>query len=153
MVDQRRQIISVVGGVGAAGNCSGRRKPAMSECYACVARREMRHLLPPRQLVAAEPVREDDRGALSGHLVVQATTGPRQAADAADRNGRLFRHGCAGIPRAEAYGYSQKRERKQRCGKALAQATRNLQGWTVHWSLSASGTTSRTARRWSAGWP
>jgi len=40
--------------------------------------------------------REDDRGALSGHLVVQATTGPRQVADAADRNGRLCRHGCAG---------------------------------------------------------
>ena len=52
----------------------------MGEGHAGMGLREVTDLLPPRHLVAAQAMREDDRGTAAGHLVVKLTVGPRKSA-------------------------------------------------------------------------
>ena len=82
MLDQRREIVGIVGGVGAAGNGGRRREAAMREGHAGVAGREVRDLLPPRHVVAAEPMREQQRRPAARHLVVDRAVRPFQFPDA-----------------------------------------------------------------------
>src|SRR5262249_58652140 len=56
---------------------------AVREGDASVAGSEVRHLLPPREVIAAHAVGEDERGALAGHLVVQVAAGSSEEGHAA----------------------------------------------------------------------
>src|SRR6185437_14225531 len=47
--------------------------------------REMRDLLPPAQVIAAQPVGEEERRAAAGDLVVEMAEGPLQASGSALR--------------------------------------------------------------------
>ena len=76
MVDQRRQISRIVGRIRPAGNFARRRKAAVGEGHAGTAAGEVRHLLPPAQVIAAEPVREHDRRPSAGDLVEEAAPRP-----------------------------------------------------------------------------
>jgi hypothetical protein len=62
MVDQCGQIVDEAPGPDAVSARLGRREAAMREGDAGVALAEMGHLLPPREMVAAEPVGKDERG-------------------------------------------------------------------------------------------
>jgi hypothetical protein len=73
-----------------------RRMMAERETDAGMARAERRHLLPPRQMVAAEPVRERDRRPLARHLVVDRAVA---ALEPADRAARHPPHGRRAVPR------------------------------------------------------
>jgi len=67
-------------------------KSAVREGDARIARGEMGDLLPPRQLVAAEPVRKHDRGPCTRYLVVDDVCAALKAADAAGGQGRIDGH-------------------------------------------------------------
>lgn len=75
MLDQRREVAGVVGRVGPARDFARRGETAVGEGHAGMAGGEMRYLLPPAEMIAAEPVGEDDRRPFAGHLVVQAAAG------------------------------------------------------------------------------
>ena len=76
MIDERREVARVVGWIRAARRRARGRKAAMREGYAGVAAAKMRHLLPPAQMIAAKAVREEEEGAASLDLIVEATVGP-----------------------------------------------------------------------------
>jgi len=61
--DQRGEITGEVSRIRAAGNLAPRWVAAMREGHAGVATGEMRDLLPPGQMVAADSMGKDDRGA------------------------------------------------------------------------------------------
>jgi hypothetical protein len=75
VVDERRNVARIVDGIGAVGERARRRKAAMRERHAGVAVAEVRHLLPPAQVVATESVREHQHRARACNLVVDATSG------------------------------------------------------------------------------
>ena len=76
MIDERREVARIVGGIRAARRRARRRKAAMREGHAGVAIAEVRHLLPPAQVIAAKAVREEEEGAAAVQLVVEAAAGP-----------------------------------------------------------------------------
>ena len=92
MIDQGSEIGGVVGGIGAAVDRTGRREAAMGEAHAGVTWREVRDLLPPAQVIAAQAVGEQQRRSAARHLVVEIAERPLQSADAARR--RLVGHGA-----------------------------------------------------------
>jgi hypothetical protein len=92
MIDERAEIAGVVGRIGPAGNFARRRKSAVSEGHARVGAAEMRHLLPPAQMVAAEPVGEHDRRPGAGDLVIEAAPGPVEVAALGLKSARGGRH-------------------------------------------------------------
>jgi hypothetical protein len=59
MVHQRRQVVGVFVRVRPAFRCRGGEEAAMGKADAAMARGEMRDLLPPGQVAAAEAMRED----------------------------------------------------------------------------------------------
>ena len=73
-VEQRGQVVDERGGAGTAGLLARRTEATVGERDARVARRQMRHLLPPGEMIPAEAVREDHRRTRAGHLVVQLAT-------------------------------------------------------------------------------
>ena len=75
VIGERREIARVVVRVGTAGRRARRREAAMREGHAGVAVAEVRHLLPPAQVIAAEPMREDQEWTRAGGLVIEATVG------------------------------------------------------------------------------
>ena len=52
----------------------------MREGHAGVAIAEVRHLLPPAQVIAAKAVREEEEGAGAVDLVIEAAAGPVEVA-------------------------------------------------------------------------
>src|SRR5205807_2481336 len=52
----------------------GREAP-VRERHAGVARRKVRHLLPPAQMIAAEPVRENQKWPAAAHLIIKPAVG------------------------------------------------------------------------------
>src|SRR6516164_2112849 len=92
MLDQRREIAGEVGRIGAAGNGGGGSKSAVRKGDARIAGSEMGDLLPPRQLVAAEPMRKHDRGPSTRYLVVDEMCAALKAADVAVGQGRIDGH-------------------------------------------------------------
>jgi hypothetical protein len=52
----------------------------MREGHAGVAVAEMRHLLPPAQMIAAEPVREHQQRTFAGRFVIEPAIGPVEIA-------------------------------------------------------------------------
>src|SRR5689334_9049356 len=66
----------------------------MRESDAGVACGEVRHLLPPRQVVAAQAVREDDRRAFARDLVVELGIAAPQAPGRAFHLSNAFRAQC-----------------------------------------------------------
>ena len=64
----------------------------MREGEARVAAGEMGDLLPPRQLVAAKPVRKHDRRPCARYLVVDEVRAALKVADAAGGQGRMHGH-------------------------------------------------------------
>jgi hypothetical protein len=92
MLDQRREVAGVVARIRAAGNGGGGSKSAVREGDASVTGGEMGDLLPPRQVVAAEPVRKHDRRAGACYLVMDAVRTALKAADAAGGQGRMHGH-------------------------------------------------------------
>jgi hypothetical protein len=60
MVEQRAQVIGERRAAGPAGDVGRHAEAAMVERHAGEALAEVRHLLPPRQMVAADAVREDE---------------------------------------------------------------------------------------------
>src|SRR5262245_11023753 len=92
MLDQGCEIVGVVGRVWPAGNGGRRSEPTMRKRHARIAGREVRDLLPPRHVVAAEPMREQQRRPAARHLVVDRAVQPFQLADAAGGEWRLSAH-------------------------------------------------------------
>src|SRR5262245_29134116 len=83
MVDQGRQIVDEGQRTRTARLVARLPEAAMREGDAGVAGGEVRHLLPPGEVVAAHAVREDERGALAAHLVVQIAAGSSEEGHAA----------------------------------------------------------------------
>ena len=88
MIDQGGEVARVVGGIGSAGDRIRRREAAMGEGDAGVVRREMRDLLPPAQVIAAQPVGEQQGRAAARHFVIEIAERPLQSADRARRHAR-----------------------------------------------------------------
>src|SRR4051794_35333991 len=70
--DQRREVIGIIGGIGTARRRARWCKAAMREGHAGIAAAEVRHLLPPAQMVAAKPVREHEHGPSTVYFVIEA---------------------------------------------------------------------------------
>ena len=92
MIDQRGEIAGIVGGIGPAGDGIRRREAAMGEGHAGVVWCEVRDLLPPAQVIAAQPMGEQQGGSAARHFVVEIAERPLQPADRARRH-RIKRHG------------------------------------------------------------
>src|SRR5688572_4542903 len=75
VIDQRGEIARIVGRIGPTRRRSRWRKAAVGKRHAGVAIAEMRHLLPPAQVIAAEPVGKDQKRAGAADLVVKAAAG------------------------------------------------------------------------------
>ena len=97
MIDERREIARIVGGIGTARRRARRRKAAMREGHAGVAVAEVRHLLPPAQVIAAKAVREEEEGTAAVDLVIEAAIGTVEIAalslncpDEQSRRERIF---------------------------------------------------------------
>src|SRR5581483_10840571 len=79
VVDQRRQVVDEpLDRWLPAGPRAREAEAALGEGDACVAVRECRHLLPPGELAAAEPMGEEQRRAGAVCLVVQVAAIERQ---------------------------------------------------------------------------
>src|ERR1043165_9132341 len=76
MIDQRGEIARVVRGIGPIGRRAQRRKAAMREGHAGIAIPKIRDLLPPAQVIAAEPVRKEKERPAAVHLIIEAAAGP-----------------------------------------------------------------------------
>ena len=87
VIDQGGEVAGIVGGIDATRDRVGRREAAMGESHAGVAGREVRHLLPPAQVIAAQPVREDERRAAARDFVVEIAERALQPTDGAGRRG------------------------------------------------------------------
>ncbi len=83
MIDQGGEVAGIVGGIDTVGDRIGRREAAMGEGDAGVVGREVRHLLPPAQMVAAEPVREQQGRPAAGDFVVEIAERALQSTDGA----------------------------------------------------------------------
>ena len=88
MIDQCGEIAGIIGGIGTVGERARRRKAAMGKYHAGVAVAEVRNLLPPAQMIAAEAVREYQHGSGAGDLVIHAAIGTLEMA-ARHRAGRV----------------------------------------------------------------
>src|SRR5436190_74984 len=80
MIDERAEIARIVVRVRTAGRRTRGRKAAVREGHAGVAAAEMRHLLPPAQMIAAKPVREHQQRTLAGYFIVEPAIGPVEIA-------------------------------------------------------------------------
>ncbi len=94
VIDQGAEVAGIVGGIGAAGDGVGRREAAMGEGHASVSRREVCDLLPPAEMIAAQPMGEQQRRPVAGDFVVQVAERPFQFAGGA-LHAVLFRRGSA----------------------------------------------------------
>jgi hypothetical protein len=86
LVDQCGEIIDIRIRRIRSGHGTRGREASMRKDDAGMALREVRHLLPPRQVVAAEPVREHDRRAAARDLIVDAAIRTLQEARAVHRH-------------------------------------------------------------------
>src|SRR5262245_2329275 len=82
MRDQRREVVRISRGIRSAFEWRRGRKAAMRERHAGEARREMRDLLKPREMIAAKAVRKDERGSFARDLIVDLAIRPLQRAQA-----------------------------------------------------------------------
>jgi hypothetical protein len=69
----------------------------MRKGNASIARREMRHLLPPGHQIPAKPMREDNRRAFSGDFIANACIGSFYPAGAAWWGGKICWVGHGGL--------------------------------------------------------
>src|SRR5262249_8462178 len=72
--DQRGEGVDVGVGAGQVGRLAGEAEAAVVEGHARVVVAEVRHLLPPAEVAAAEPVGEHERGPAPVGLVVEPRT-------------------------------------------------------------------------------
>jgi GH43 family beta-xylosidase len=80
MIDERREIASVLDGIRAARRRARWRKAAMREGHARISAAEVRYLLPPAQVIAAKAVREEEEGAAAVHFVIETAARPLEVA-------------------------------------------------------------------------
>ena len=70
MVDQGGEVAGIVGRVGTGGDRTRRGEAAMGEGNAGVMRREVRDLLPPAQVIAAQAVGEEEGRAAAAYFIL-----------------------------------------------------------------------------------
>jgi hypothetical protein len=76
MIEQRRKIARIVRRIGTPRRRARGRKAAVREGQAGIAATEMRHLLPPTQMIAPEPMREYEKWPRTVHFVIETAVGP-----------------------------------------------------------------------------
>ena len=140
MIDQGGKIVRIIGGIGAARHGIRRREAAMGEAHAGVARREMRDLLPPAQVIAAQAVGEQQGRAAARYFVVEIAERPLQPADRARRR-RIGRHGWRPPQKRTSV------EPMTPCGQRPAANRRNLLS-----KGEAAASANRPGTSWCAAW-
>ncbi len=83
MVDQSGEVARIVSWIGPAGDGRGGREAAMGEGHARVVRREMRDLLPPAEMIAAQAMREQKRRPVARYFIVKIAERTFESADGA----------------------------------------------------------------------
>jgi hypothetical protein len=78
VIDRRGEVAGIVRGVDAAGHRVRGGEAAMRESHAGVVRREVRDLLRPAKMVAAQSVGKEKGRAAARHLVVEVAEGAFQ---------------------------------------------------------------------------